>query len=140
VSPGVAGPEPDVRLRPVETAISRVLFWGGVASISIVVIGLSAYLVQGHLRAHVASLAQLREGRAAGVYVSVGEIWRGLRRRPTDPLAIVAGGLLLLMVTPIAGVGLAVAAFASIGDREYVIISTLILAILLLSLVLGGTG
>jgi len=43
-------------------------------------------------------------------------------------------GLLLLIATPIARVALTLVAFARIGDRRYVVITTVVLALLLVSL------
>ena len=48
------GPESDIRLRPVENLISRVLLLGGLLSIVIVVAGLSFYVAGGPARAQVA--------------------------------------------------------------------------------------
>jgi uncharacterized membrane protein len=134
------GPVADLRLRSVENLISRVLFVGGVISIGIVLVGIVLYAVGGGARAQVAGLPQLREGRPAGVYVSVPDILRGLTRRPRDPLALVALGLALLMATPLIGVAVAVLAFLSIRDYDYVVISGIVLVILVASLFLGGAG
>ena len=137
---GDAGPVADLRLRAVEILISRVLFFGGVASIGVVLAGLLLYAAGGGARAQVVGLRQLREGRPAGVFVSVPDVVRGLVRRPRDPLALVALGLALLMVTPLVGVAVAVAAFLSIRDYDYAVISAIVLAILVVSLFLGGVG
>lgn len=134
------GPVADLRLRSVEILISRVLFIGGLISIGIVLAGVLLYAGGGGAQAKVAALHQPREGRPAGVYVSVPDIVRGLTRRPLDPLALVGLGLVLLMVTPLVGVAVAVPGFLSIGDHHYVVISGLVLLILVASLFLGRAG
>jgi uncharacterized protein len=57
---------------------------------------------------------------------------RGLTRG--DPLAIVVVGLLILLATPVLRVAVSIAAFAIEEDRTYVVITTLVLAILLFSI------
>ncbi len=56
------------------------------------------------------------------------------------PQAIITLGLLLLIATPIVRVAASIVAFAFERDRRYVIITSIVLIILLLSLFLGGTG
>ncbi|MGH7042961.1 MAG: TSUP family transporter [Acetobacteraceae bacterium] len=51
-----------------------------------------------------------------------------------EPLAIVVLGLLILLATPVARVAVSIVAFAIEEDRTYVIITTLVLAILLFSI------
>ena len=52
--------------------------------------------------------------------------------------AIIQLGLLLLVATPVARVALTLVAFARQGDRRYVVIASLVLALLLFSL--GGNA
>jgi len=54
--------------------------------------------------------------------------------------AIVTLGLLLLIATPIARVAFSVAAFIVERDRVYVVITIVVLALLLLSLLFGVEG
>lgn len=51
-----------------------------------------------------------------------------------DPRNIIMLGLLILIATPVARVGMCVLGFALEGDRKYVLVSSLVLAILLYSL------
>ena len=51
-----------------------------------------------------------------------------------DPAAVTLVGALLLVATPIARVGLAMVLFAVQRDRLYVVISTILLAVLVISL------
>ena len=55
-----------------------------------------------------------------------------------DPLAVVALGLGLLLLTPVAGVLVALVGFLSVGDQLYAGIAALVLVILVVSLVTGG--
>ncbi len=52
--------------------------------------------------------------------------------------SIIQLGLLLLIATPIARVALALAGFTLEGDRKYVVITAIVLAVLLYSLITGA--
>jgi hypothetical protein len=77
----------------------------------------------------------LQAGRAVDVFTSLSEVWRGLRHQPPDGLAIAVLGLLRLIATPVAGVAVATVWFWQQRDRPYALISAVVLAMLLLSLV-----
>jgi uncharacterized membrane protein len=93
-----------------------------------------------------ASVYLIRHGRAAPQY----HIFKG---EPTD-LRTVSGivedalafrgrgliqlGLLILIATPVARVAFSVVAFALEGDRLYVVITLIVFAVLMFSLVTGG--
>ncbi len=66
---------------------------------------------------------------------SLAEVIAGLAQR--DPIAIIALGLLLLLSTPVVNVAVSIFAFAAEGDRRYVVITALVLAILIASFLLG---
>ncbi len=143
--PGVEPARSDV----VERATSRVLFFGGSFAIAVVLVGLILQLALGHLAFGPTpgggGLGQMlrpdASGRVPGVFVSIGEIVQGLHPgRPFDPLAVVAGGLGLLLLTPVVGVAVAVPAFAAMGDNRYVVVSMLVLGILIVSFFVGGGG
>ena len=69
------------------------------------------------------------------------EVLRGLRARPVDPLAVIALGLVLLLITPVVSVAAAIPAFLGEGDRQYAAIAGVVLSLLLTSLLLaGGAG
>lgn len=57
-----------------------------------------------------------------------------------QPQAFIAGGLLLLIATPVIRVAISILAFAKEHDRRYVVITTVVLAILLISFLLGKGG
>jgi uncharacterized membrane protein len=55
-----------------------------------------------------------------------------------DAMAVVQFGLLLLIATPVARVAFTLVAFAVQRDRLYVLVTTIVLALLLYGLVFGG--
>jgi uncharacterized membrane protein len=67
---------------------------------------------------------------------SIGGIFRGALR--LDSRAVVQLGLLLLIATPIARVCFSLVAFILQRDRLYVVITAVVLAVLLFSLLFGG--
>ena len=123
--------------------MSRILWWGGVASIALMLIGLAGYAVQVGIGARAFSPATIERGQAGPpphVFTSVRQVLDGLRRRPVDPLAVAAVGLLALACTPVAAVVVSIAVFLSEGDRRYALISALLAAALIGSLLMGGAG
>ncbi|HET8841530.1 MAG TPA: DUF1634 domain-containing protein [Ktedonobacteraceae bacterium] len=70
---------------------------------------------------------------------TLGEVGNGLLT--WQPQAFIALGLLLLIATPVIRVASSIFGFALQHDRRYVVIASLVLAILLLSFLLGkGVG
>ena len=129
----------------VEAVIARVLFCGGLLSTLVVAIGLALYAAGGGFHGQVLTHHRVvhpeREGRPPEVFVSVGEVVRGLSARPMNPLAITALGLVLLLMTPVLGVAAAIAACLAVGDRRHAAIAAIVLSILIVSLFLaGGAG
>jgi uncharacterized membrane protein len=124
----------------VERMVARVLLWGGLVSVSVMLLGLAIYAVQGQSRGREAlRVVQSRQdGRPVGVFTSLTEIRRGLDQRPPDALAITAVGLLCLLGTPVAGVVVAIISFQRHRDLRYTLISAIVLAMLLVSLLLAG--
>ena len=68
---------------------------------------------------------------------TLGQVWAGLLT--LHPQAIITLGLLLLIATPIMRVAVSIVVFALEGDRRFVVITVLVLAILLLSNFLPGS-
>lgn len=129
----------------VERLIAQVLFWGGLLSGGLVLLGLVLYIAQGGFQGHVLELQQLTRSDPAshppGVFVSLRNVLGALSARPLDPLAIVALGLVLLLITPVVGVAAAVPGFLRDGDRRYAGIALVVLSMLVVSLLLaGGAG
>ena len=125
----------------VERLVARVLFWGGVLAIALMVVGLAGYAIRAGAhggRLSVAGETTGRTGAAAGVFTSVSQVGAGLRRRPIDPLAVAAVGVLVLLATPVAAVIAAIPAFRLAGDRRYAVVATVLAAVLVIGLLVGG--
>jgi uncharacterized membrane protein len=69
---------------------------------------------------------------------TLGQVWSGLLM--FQPQAIIASGLLLLIVIPVATVITSVVAFAIERDRRFVVIACVVLAILITSMLIGKSG
>lgn len=120
-------------MRAAEVVASRILFWGGVLSILLMALGLVGFAARG------GGLTEwgppVREpAHPPAVYTSAGQVARALSRWPVEPLAVVAAGILLLMVTPFVGIVAVFVVFAAAGDRRYAGIAALLIAALLVSL------
>ena len=128
----------------VEALIARLLFWGGLLSVALVVAGLALYAAHGGFHAH--ALAPQRpfgspSMHSPDVFVSLPEVFHGVAAHPPNPLAVMALGLVLLLCTPVLGVALAIPGFLIAGDRRYAAIATIVFSMLVLSGVLaGGAG
>ena len=134
----------DEREFAVEALIARLLFWGGLVSIALVVLGLGLYAVHGGFHAHTPlpqRIAVTASAHGPGVFVSIPEVVHGLRADPPDPLAVITLGLVLLLMTPVLGVAVAIPGFLVAADRRYAAVATIVFAMLVLSGVLaGGAG
>lgn len=69
---------------------------------------------------------------------SLNQVWTGLLA--LQPQAVIAAGLLLLLVTPVLTVTAAAVTFALERDWRYVVIALLVLAILITSFLIGKGG
>ena len=69
---------------------------------------------------------------------SFSQVWSGLK--VLQPQAIIATGLLLLIATPVITVTTSLVAFAIERDRRFVVITSIVLAILLASMLIGKGG
>ena len=128
-----------------ERLVSRVLFVGGLVSLTVLLSGLVVYAAAGGARGQATDVHRMltheATGRPSAVYSTLGEIARGVTRRPPDPLAVIALGLVVLAATPVAALAAAVVGFAREGDRDYAVIASFVLAVLLVSFTLsGGVG
>ena len=111
--------------------IGWILRGGVILSATIILIGLVLLLV------HI-------EGQP-GFVMSIGtsphsfsQVWSGLK--VLQPQAIIATGLLLLIATPVITVTTSLVAFAIERDRRFVVITSIVLAILLASILIGKGG
>ena len=69
---------------------------------------------------------------------SFSQVWSGLK--VLQPQAIIATGLLLLIATPVITITTSLVAFAIERDRRFVVITSIVLAILLASILIGKGG
>ncbi len=115
----------------IETWVGAMLRTGVMLAAAIVLIGGVLYLAQHggqprndyrHFHGEPAQYASL-----SGVVHNLG--WH-------DPRSIIMLGLLILIATPVARVGMCIAGFLLEGDRMYVTVSSVVLVILLYSLFL----
>jgi len=131
----VQSPPEDPRMRRAELIISAVLRIGVVSSMVVILAGtLLSFL---HHREYVTSPAELQRLTQPGAAVpqtlhDVGKGVAQLRGR-----SVVAAGLLLLILTPVIRVAASIVAFVIQRDRTYVMITSLVLLLLLLSFSLG---
>ncbi|HEX5441705.1 MAG TPA: DUF1634 domain-containing protein [Ktedonobacterales bacterium] len=123
-----AAAEHDHRLRQTELVISHVLRGGVIASAAVILLGVLWFYLQMAITGHA----------ALGYPHTFGGIIRRLAHG--EPLALVALGLLILLLTPILRVAISIVVFALEHDWRYTIITALVLVILLISLVLGRGG
>jgi len=111
------------------TVISWILQGGVIASSALIVLGLCLLPTRpGGLEVH----------RVLAFPRTLADIWAGLLI--LRPQAIIVLGLLLLIATPVVRVAVSVVAFALERDRGYVVITLVVLAILILSFLLGKGG
>jgi uncharacterized membrane protein len=109
----------------VDRIVARALTWGGLLSVSLILGGVVAAGLLGQLAT---------PGHPAEIFTSLGDIRRALALHPPHALAVTALGLVCLLATPVAAVGLAIPAFWRDGDRLYAAIAATVLAMLLVSL------
>ena len=127
-----------------ERLVARCVFWGGVASVALMLAGLGAVEIHAWTRGQPVEARRIVEnrqvGRSVDVFVSVAQLSRALRQWPPDPVAVMTAGIITLLVTPAIGLAAALAGFIAARDGVYAIISTVLIGALLFGLVfrLGG--
>lgn len=112
----------DGLIRKTELIISGVLRGGVLLSVAVILAGVGYYYL----------LRLLGRMPPSTFPDTLGEVSAGLRA--AEPMAIVTGGLLVLLATPVLRVAVSIIAFAIEKDRTYVIITAIVLAILLFSI------
>lgn len=127
-------PREDAVVHAVEQVIGRLLRVGVILSLVLVVVG---------------SLTSFYHGRYGHTPADVARLTRGTERGPTSPHAFLEGledlrgqslivaGLIVLMLTPIIRVAVSIIAFAIQRDFTFVVITSIVLALLVLSCVFG---
>jgi uncharacterized membrane protein len=126
------------RVRRVELAISSVLRIGVLTSLLVVLAGtVVTFVHHPHYLSSRHDLVPLTKPGAEFPH-TVPSVIRGLEH--SQGRAIVMAGLLLLIATPVLRVAISVLAFVYQRDRTFVVITTVVLALLLTSFVLGRGG
>jgi len=115
----------------VDQAIGGLLRFGVIIAAAVTFVGGVLLLFQ-HGGAPVAR--QTFQGEPAAL-TSIASIFRGAMALNGEAIAQL--GLLLLIATPVARVALTLGAFALQRDRKYVVITSIVLALLLYALVFG---
>lgn len=128
-------PNPD-KVRQVELLISNLLRVGVASSLVVVVLGTVLMFV--HHPEYLSSppaLQRLTKPGAAFPH-SARDVIAGVRTFRGESIVVV--GLLLLVATPVMRVAVSIFAFVYERDPRYVVITTIVLALLLLSFFLGA--
>ena len=128
----------EARVRRVELVISLVLRVGVVVSLLVVVSGVvEGMVVHPAQRSSPALEHRLLTGLAHYPH-SFGALFTGLGHG--DPTALVAAGLLLLVVTPVLRVTVSIFTFVYQRDPRFVVVTSFVLAVLIGSCFLGKAG
>jgi uncharacterized membrane protein len=132
------GLEHDTRVRRAELIISGVLRIGVGASMTLILLGMLLSFL--HHREYVSSPAELQRLTHPGAAVPQGlaGVIDGIQHLRGQ--SIVSAGLLLLILTPVLRVATSIVAFVVQRDRTYVMITSIVLLLLLLSFVVGHAG
>ena len=126
------------RVRRVELAISAVLRIGVLTSLLVVLAGtVVTFVHHPHYLSSRRDLVRLTTPGAEFPH-SVPSVIQGLEH--SQGRAIVMAGLLLLIATPVLRVAISVLAFVYQRDRTFVVITSVVLALLLTSFALGRGG
>lgn len=129
----------DRKVRQVELLISTLLRVGVVVSLTVVVAGtLVTFARHPDYLYSRQDLSQLTNPARASFPRSIPELLHGLRE--FQGRAIVVAGLLLLIATPVMRVAVSIFAFIYERDGVFVIITSIVLAMLLASFLLGKAG
>jgi uncharacterized membrane protein len=119
----------------IEIIISDLLRIGVIASLFVIVVGTALTFV--HHRDYFTSRAEFHRltQSQARFPNTLHDTWQGLRQ--LEGRAIVVLGLLLLIATPVLRVAVSIVAFAVQRDRTFVVLTSIVLALLILSFFLG---
>ena len=128
----------DEKVRKVELAISNLLRGGVLTSLVVVLGGVVTTFV--HHPRYLHSHRDLHALTTPGAQFphSISAVIQGLEHG--EGRAIVMAGLLLLIATPVMRVAVSVLAFVYQKDRTFVVITSVVLTLLLVSFVLGRGG
>jgi uncharacterized membrane protein len=127
---GEQTPDRTALVHQAELVISYVLLGGVLLSAAIILAGVVVFYYE-YYTASGRAISTAFPHSLAGVFA---DLARG------NPLAIILLGLLVLLATPFARVAVSIVAFALERDWRYVVITSLVLIILVVSFVLGRGG
>jgi len=129
--------DPHSPVHKVEIMLSMILRTGVIASLAIIVAGTIVRFAHHH--DYLDSRTQLEDLRTSQSFPhSLKAVIDGVRQDRSD--AIVAVGLLLLIVTPVIRVAVSIVAFAYQRDFTFVVLTAFVLGMLILSFLLGRAG
>lgn len=123
--------DPSKPILPTERIISAVLRGGVLISGGVILIGLILFIAHGDWRT-ITNVTKFSFPHSLGSVFS--EAGHG------SALAIIMVGLLLLIATPVTRIAVSVVTFALERDWRYVVITSIVLLILLISFTLGKAG
>lgn len=123
------------KMRRVEWLVSVLLRTGVTVSLALIVAGMTLAFI--HHREYVFSHAELVRltGPGADFPHSVAAVEAGVRQGRGR--AFIMAGLLVLIATPVMRVAVSIVGFAYQKDRTFVVITSIVLALLLLSFLVG---
>ena len=126
----------------IELFIARLLRWGVLLSFITVAIGIGMLILTGSTGYHAVRLDDLNsivQYRMPPDFPNtLGDVLNGALA--LRPYAIIALGLVILIAIPVLRVAVSVIAFAVERDWLYVLVTSFVLLVLLLSFVIGETG
>jgi uncharacterized membrane protein len=124
-------------VRKVELLISNLLRTGVISSLAVVIIGLVVSFVHHPAYLHAEQMSAVASRTSANLH-SLPDLGRSLLELRGE--AIIMAGLLLLIATPVMRVAVSIFAFIFERDPIFVVVTTFVLAMLILSFVLGKAG
>ncbi len=128
----------DPRVRRIELLISNLLRVGVIVSLCVIVFGIVLMFIQRpEMLSSAEALRQMTETNAVFPH-TISAVVVGLMAFSGEAITVL--GLLLLVATPVARVAISIFAFLYQKDRVFVVITSVVLMLLLLSFMLGKAG
>jgi uncharacterized membrane protein len=131
-------PNDDASVHRTEAAISVVLRAGVVISVALVLVGTSMSFANHHDYLSDPAALDRVVGPEADFPRTLPDVASGIANG--HGRAVVALGLLVLVATPVIRVAVSIIAFARLRDRTFVLITSVVFALLLVSFALGRAG
>lgn len=130
--------EMEARVRGTELLISNLLRAGVLLSIALVLTGVGVMFA--HNPAYFTSSSEMATIKSSSFSfpTSLPAVVRGIGH--FEGRALVMAGLLVLIATPVMRVAVSILAFIHLRDRTFVVITSTVLTLLLVSLFLGKAG